>query len=84
MIEAKFALVTQIGDIPQIRPREFFRIAVYFRSIEPGKEIVKGRTKAKAAPTPVANVGDTLELAFDGGLVPKYFVCRIRIHRPFK
>ena len=80
MIEAKFALVAQIGDVFEIRSREFLRVAVNFLAIEAGKEIVKGRTKIKATPAPVADVGNAFEFAFDRGLVPKYFVFRIEIH----
>jgi hypothetical protein len=71
MIEAKLALVAQIGDVCQIRSREFLRVAIDLLSIEAGKEIVKRRTKIKATATAVADVGDALELAFDRRLVPK-------------
>jgi hypothetical protein len=71
MIEAKLALIAQIGDVLQIRLREFLRVAVHLLTIESGKEIVKGRTKIKATATPVADIGDALEIGFDRRLVPK-------------
>lgn len=71
MIEAQLALVAQIGNVLQIRSREFLRVAVNLVSIESGKEIVKRRTKVKAPATAVTDVGDALDLAFDRGLFPK-------------
>ena len=56
MIETELALVAQIGDIPQIRSREFLRIAVYLRSIKPSKQIAEGRTKTKSTATPVTYI----------------------------
>jgi hypothetical protein len=65
VIEAKLALITEIGDAFQISGIQFFRFAVNLVAIQPLKEVVERGTQIVATPTPITDIEDALEFAFD-------------------
>lgn len=73
VVEAELALVAEIGDASQVRGAKLFRFPIYGIPVETAEEIVERRAEIIAAPAPIADIEDPLELALDLRLIPERF-----------
>jgi hypothetical protein len=80
MIKAALALVTEIGDAPQIPLGQLLRVTIHLVPIEPVEQILEGGTQVKTAPATRADVEDSLELLLNSPFLPKGSRFRIKTH----